>query len=146
MRFPHALLVSKAAWPVLARSRASAAEPSRASAQSQSHYSAYSAWGQAGERYRADRRRTIRVFGALEAAKPRCASAHARNIGDAAGESRLNDRKQPFFPQIKAMALFVLIGVQIIDLMKAWLGVRDDEFADEILDGKRRKMRPHRPA
>jgi len=83
----------------------------------------------------------------LEAAKPRRASAHAvGNIGDAAGKSRLNDRKQPFFPQIKAMALFVLIGVQIIDLMKAWLGVRDDEFADEILDGKRRKMCPHRPA
>src|SRR3984893_4946972 len=38
-----------------------------------------------------------------EAANPRCPSAHARNIGNPAGESRLNDRKQPFFPQIKAM-------------------------------------------
>ena len=38
----------------------------------------------------------------------------------------------------------MLISVQIVDLMEARPGMRDDEFADDILDRKRREMRPHR--
>src|SRR5215469_997740 len=71
---------------------------------------------------------------ALKSAKYRCASTHVvGKLSNAAGKARLNDREQPSLPQAKAMALLVLIGVQIIDLMQARFRVCDEKLPDKIL-------------
>src|SRR6266404_6005684 len=69
---------------------------------------------------------------------------HLREVRDACGPRR-DDRGQPLFPQLEAMAFLVLVGVLVINTMQAWLGVRNDEFTNKILRRQRRQMSAHRP-
>jgi hypothetical protein len=58
------------------------------------------------------------------------------------GRFHLDDVSQVPVPKLKCICFFLLIGMQVVNFVKPWSGMRQQKLPDDILDGQCRKAGP----